>query len=178
MPRSAQTFGRSAFFTPSRSRRWLPVTFTMRTLYFSATSAMRRSSCGRGDAAAHARHHRKCSVLLNIGVYAIVDESRRAILFMPAAPQHVQHVAQRRLADLAALAVSVHVQDFLHRFQLLPAHDVAKLLIGERQAGAQRRPGLLLEFRRHRAQQLLAQTRAASATASRRACSSSARSAW
>ena len=46
MPRSAQTLGRSAFSTPSRSMRWLPVIFTMGTLYFSATSAMRRNSAG------------------------------------------------------------------------------------------------------------------------------------
>ena len=31
---------------PSRSMRWLPVTFTIGTLYLSATSAMRRNSSG------------------------------------------------------------------------------------------------------------------------------------
>ena len=46
MPRSAQIFGRSSFLTPSRSMRWLPVIFTIGTLYFSATSAIRRSSAG------------------------------------------------------------------------------------------------------------------------------------
>jgi hypothetical protein len=43
MPRSAHTFGKSAFLIPSRSMRWLPVIFTIGTLYLSATSAMRRS---------------------------------------------------------------------------------------------------------------------------------------
>ncbi len=112
--------------------------------------------CGRGHASTHARHHGKRSVLLNIGVDAIVDEASRAILFMVSAPQHVQHVAQRGLANLAALAVTVDVQNLLHRLQLLPAHDFAKLLVGERQAGAQRSSGLLLKFGHHRAQQLLA----------------------
>ena len=46
MPRSAQIFGKSDFFTPSRSMRWLPVILTMGTLYLSATSAMRRNSSG------------------------------------------------------------------------------------------------------------------------------------
>ena len=93
---------------------------------------MRRSSSGDGDAAAHARHHGERAVLLNIGVYAIVDEARRAVFVMIAAPQHVEHVAQRGLADFAALAVAVNVQHFLHGLQLLAAHDLAQLLIGER----------------------------------------------
>ena len=38
--------GRSSLRTPMRSMRWPPVTLTMRTSYFSATSAMRRSSSG------------------------------------------------------------------------------------------------------------------------------------
>ena len=37
IPRSAHTFGRSAFFTPRRSIRWLPVIFTIGTWYLSAT---------------------------------------------------------------------------------------------------------------------------------------------
>src|SRR5207247_7953446 len=44
IPKSAQICGKSAFLTPSKSMRWLPVIFTIGTLYFSATSAMRRSS--------------------------------------------------------------------------------------------------------------------------------------
>src|SRR6266436_2774549 len=44
IPKSAQICGRSAFLTPSKSIRWLPVIFTIGTLYFSATSAIRRNS--------------------------------------------------------------------------------------------------------------------------------------
>src|SRR5438128_10106795 len=44
MPMSRQTPGRSSFFTPSRSMRWPPVTFTVGILYLSTTSAMRRTS--------------------------------------------------------------------------------------------------------------------------------------
>src|SRR6185369_9404837 len=46
MSRSAQTFGRSSLRTPSRSMRCPPVIFTIGTSYFSATSAIRRSSAG------------------------------------------------------------------------------------------------------------------------------------
>src|SRR3546814_4180912 len=42
--RSAQTPGRSSFFTPSRSTRWPPVILPVGILYLSATSAMARSS--------------------------------------------------------------------------------------------------------------------------------------
>src|SRR4051812_15450837 len=44
IPRSRHTEGRSSFFTPRRSIRWPPVTFTVGILYLSTTSAMRRSS--------------------------------------------------------------------------------------------------------------------------------------
>ncbi|KLN52113.1 hypothetical protein VPARA_67750 [Variovorax paradoxus] len=43
---SFQTPSRSSFFTPSKSMRWPPVTFTVGILYLSAASAMRRSSSG------------------------------------------------------------------------------------------------------------------------------------
>src|SRR6185503_12440855 len=99
MPRSAHTFGRSAFLIPSRSMRWLPVTFTIRTLYLSATSAMRRSSSG---------------------VDAIVNEAGRAVFLVIAAPHHVEHIAQRRLANLAALAIAIDVKYFLYRLEILP----------------------------------------------------------
>ena len=46
MPRSAQTPGRSSFLMPSRSIRWPPVSLTIGTSYFSATSAIRRSWSG------------------------------------------------------------------------------------------------------------------------------------
>ena len=44
MPMSRQTSTRSSFFTPSRSIRWPPVTFTVGMPYLSTTSAMRRNS--------------------------------------------------------------------------------------------------------------------------------------
>jgi hypothetical protein len=65
------------------------------------------------SAAADARRHRKRSVLLNVGVDAVVDESRRAVLVMVAAPDHIHHVTERRFADLAALSISVNIQHFL-----------------------------------------------------------------
>ena len=43
-PYKTMAFGRSSFFTPSRSRRWPPVTLTVRILYLSTASAMRRNS--------------------------------------------------------------------------------------------------------------------------------------
>ena len=46
MSRSAQTPGRSSLRMPSRSIRWPPVSLTIGTSYFSATSAIRRSSSG------------------------------------------------------------------------------------------------------------------------------------
>jgi hypothetical protein len=45
-PRSAQTLGRSSFLMPSRSTRAPPVIFTVGTWYFSAMSAITRSSAG------------------------------------------------------------------------------------------------------------------------------------
>ncbi len=44
MSRSFHTAGRSSFFTPRRSMRCPPVTFTVGIPYLSTTSAMRRSS--------------------------------------------------------------------------------------------------------------------------------------
>ena len=70
---------------------------------------------GRGHAAAHARDDGERAVLLDVGVDAIVDEARRAVFLVIAAPEHVEHVAQRGLADLAALAVAVDVEHLLHR---------------------------------------------------------------
>src|SRR5438477_9253178 len=44
MARSLHTCGKSSFFTPSKSIRCPPVTFTVGILYLSTTSAMRRNS--------------------------------------------------------------------------------------------------------------------------------------
>ena len=134
--------------------RWLPVTFTIGTLYFSATSAILRSSAGRGDAAAHSRDDGERAVLLNIGVNAIVDEAGRAVLFVIAAPDHVDDVAERRLADLAALAVAVDVEHFLHGPQLLRAHDVAQFLLRKRHARAEDFLLVFFELRRDGLQQV------------------------
>ncbi len=118
IPRSAHTFGRSSFLTPSRSMRWLPVIFTIGHVVFVRDVGNAPQFRGRGDAAADARNHRKRSVLLNVRVHAIVDEPRGAILVVIAAPDHVQHVAQRRLAHLAARAVAVDVEHLLNGVQI------------------------------------------------------------
>src|SRR5262249_8119137 len=52
----------------------------------------------RSDASAHARHHAERAIVLNIGVHAVVDEPRRTVFYVVAAPHHVDHVAQCRLA--------------------------------------------------------------------------------
>ena len=95
--------------------RWLPVIFTIGTWYLSATSAMRRSSSALVTPPRMRGIDRERAVLLDVGVHAIVDEARRAILVVVAAPQHVEHVAERRLADLAADAVAVDLEHLLHR---------------------------------------------------------------
>ena len=59
------------------------------------------------DAAVNARNDREGAVLLDVRVHAVVDEPRRAVLVVIAAPDHVEHVAERRLADLASHAVAV-----------------------------------------------------------------------
>ena len=91
----------------------------------------------RGDTAPHARNHRKCSIFLNVGVHAVVDEARRSVFVVIAAPQHVHHVAQRGLADFAAVAVAVNIQHLLHGAETLAAHDIAQFILSERNAFAQ-----------------------------------------
>ena len=154
--------------------RWLPVIFTIGTWYLSATSAMRRSSAGVVTPPRMRGIDGERAVLLDVRVDAIVDESRRAILVVIAAPQHVEHVAQRRLADLAARAVAVDVEHLLHRLQPLAAQDLAQVVLRERHAAAQHLLAFLLEVRRDRPQQVLAQRRAAAAARCWRACTPSA----
>ena len=98
MPRSFQTSGRSSFLMPSRSMRWPPVNFTMGTLYFTATCAMRISSSAVVTPRVDARHHRERAVLLDVRVDAIVDETGVALVVVLVGPQRFQ---QRRQADLA-----------------------------------------------------------------------------
>jgi hypothetical protein len=124
---------------------------------------MRRSSSGLVTPPRMRGNHREGAVLLDVGVHAVVDEPRRAVLVVIAAPQHVEHVAEGRLAHLAADAVAVDLQHLLHRLQPLAAQDVAQLVLGKRQAGADDLLDLVLELGRHRAQQVLAQAGAAAA---------------
>ena len=63
------------------------------------------------------------------------------------------HVAERRLANLAALAVAIDIEHFLHGFQLLAAHDVAEFLLRERHACAEDFLLLLFEIGRDRFQE-------------------------
>ena len=79
--------------------RWPPVIFTIGTLYFTATWAMRISSSARRHAAVDARDDRERAVLLDVGVDAIVDEAGVALVVVLVGPQRFQ---QRRQADLAA----------------------------------------------------------------------------
>ena len=89
----------------------------------------------RGDAAAHPWDHRKRSVLLDIGMHAVVDESCRPVFLVVAAPQHIEHVTQRRLADLTAFAVAIYREHLFDRLQLLSADNLAQTLVGEGHAG-------------------------------------------
>src|SRR5262249_44778874 len=119
-------------------------------------------------APANAGHDGKGPVFLDVRVNTIVDESRRTILVVIAAPDHVEHVTERRLADLAALAVAVDVEDLLHRLEPLAAQDLAQVILRERPPAAQDLLSFFLEVRRHRAQDVLTERRTASTA---RACS-------
>src|SRR6266567_2777423 len=103
----------------------------------------------RGHTAPHARYDGKRSVFLNVGVHAIVDEACRAVFVVITAPQHVHHIAQRRLADFAAVAVAVNIENFLHGTEPLAAHDIAQLILGERNALAQNFLRRFPKFRHH-----------------------------
>src|SRR5262249_510242 len=117
---------------------------------------------GRGrDATTHPWNHREASIPLNVGMHAIVDEARRAILLVPAAPDHVHQIAERRLANLASLSISVDIENFLDGFELLTAYNFPDLFEGKGNTGAQGGPGFLLKLRRNSAQQLVTQIGAA-----------------
>ena len=118
---------------------------------------------GRRDAAADPRNDRERTVLLNVGVNAIVDEPCRAIFVVITAPDHVEHVAERGLADFTAVPVAVDVQDVLHRLEPLAAENLAKVVLRIGDAAAQDLSGLLFELRRDGLEQRLAQLRAAAA---------------
>ena len=104
----------------------------------------------RRHSAPHARNHGKSSVLLNIRVYAVVNESRRPILVVSAAPQHVHHVTQRRLTDLAAMAVTIDIQRLLYGTNALTAQNFTQFFFSERNALAQNFLDFFLKLRHYR----------------------------
>jgi len=98
------------------------------------------------DAAAHARDDGESAIFLNVGVDAVIDETRRAVFIVITAPDDIHHVAERWLADFAAGTVAVDVENFLNGKDALAADDVAQFLFAVRQALAQSFRGLFLEF--------------------------------
>src|SRR6185312_16467657 len=121
----------------------------------------------RRHPAANAWDHGKRAVALNIGVNAIVNEARGPVFFVIAAPDHVYHVAERGLAHLAAVRVSVDIEYFLNRLQLLRPDHLPQILLRKRHAFAQHFFRLFLEARGHGLEDLLAYAGAASASGGR-----------
>ena len=80
---------------------------------------------------------------------AIIDEASRAVFLVVAAPHHIEHIAQRRLTDFTANAIPVDLQNFLHGSQSLAAQNLAKLVLGERDALAERLLRFFLKLRRN-----------------------------
>ena len=119
---------------PSRSMRWPPVIFTIGTSYFSATSAMRRSSAADGDAAVDARDDAEGAVLLDVRVHAVVDEPRVALVLVLVAPDRLE---QRREAGLAAgssLPAGQRREDGRHALQAALADRRDQLRLVQRHA--------------------------------------------
>ena len=139
MPRSAQTFGQVRLLDAEQIDALAAGDLHHRHVVLVGDVGDAAQLVGRRHAAANARNHRERAVLLDVGVDAIVDEARRAIFVVVAAPEHVEHVAQRRLADLAAQAVAVDVEHLLHRLQPLAAQDLAQLVL-RRTARSRRAP--------------------------------------
>ena len=98
--------------------RWPPVIFTIGTSYFSATSAMRRSSAARRDAAVDARHDAEGAVLLDVGVDAVVDEARVALVVVLRAPDRLQQRRQAALLRRILLAAGERVEHRRHAAQV------------------------------------------------------------
>src|SRR5688572_23422540 len=90
IPRSAQTFGRSSFLIPSRSMRWPPVSFTIGTAYFSATSAIRRSCSGVVTPPRICGTTEKVPSFWIVGVHPVVDEPCFAIVGRVGAPDQFE----------------------------------------------------------------------------------------
>ena len=59
---------------------------------------------GAGDAAGNLRHHGERSVLLDVGVDALVDEARVLLVFVLTVPQRLQQRGEARLARGVFLA--------------------------------------------------------------------------
>ena len=96
-------------------------------------------------------------------MYTVINEPRRAVFIVVSAPQHVEHVAQRRLTNLAANSIAIDLEHFLDRLQLLTAQNVAQVVFRKREAFANRLLGFFRKFRRHRLENLLANIGAAPA---------------
>jgi hypothetical protein len=73
------------------------VIFTIGTLILVGDIGNAPQLIRRRHAAADARNDRERAVLLDVGVHAIVDEACRLVFVVIAAPQHVEHVAERGL---------------------------------------------------------------------------------
>src|SRR2546430_4528040 len=87
---------------------------------------------------------------------------------MVAAPKHIQHVAERRLAHLAADPIAVNCQHLLDGLEALTAQDFAEVVLGEWKTFADSFLNFFLKFRCDGLQELLTDLRTAS-TASRSA---------
>ena len=134
--------------------RWPPVILTIGTLYFSATSAMRRSSAARRDAAEDARHHAERAVLLDVGVHAVVDEPRVALVVVVLAPDRACS-SEARPALLAGILVSARQlgEHRRHAAQAALPHglDELRLARAARRARSSARTGPPAPSRRPRA---------------------------
>ena len=73
---------------------------------------MRMSSVGRRHAAVNARHDGERAVLLDVGVDAVVDESRVALVFVLIGPECFQQRGQADLAGRIFLAIGQLREDF------------------------------------------------------------------
>ena len=66
--------------------RWPPVIFTIGTLVFLGDVGDAAQLVGAGDAAVDARDDAEGAVLLDVGVDAVVDEARVALVVVLVAP--------------------------------------------------------------------------------------------
>ena len=112
--------------------RWPPVSLISGTSYLSATSAIRRSSSGVVDAARHLRDDRERAVALDVGVHAVVDEARVALVDVLAFPDHREQRRQRRLAAGVLLAAGQRGEHRRHRSQPARADRLDQLRLGQR----------------------------------------------